>query len=642
MADEAFEILELLEKEAPAAAFEDLVRRAREAGAGGAELARLVRATDLSLSIRALFARRQQREAGLAALVDTARDLTLPYDLDALLKVITRRARLLLGLDMSWVTFDDLPAACSRVRAADGHASALTIGFTVPLDGGVGRRASDSTAPFWTSDYLPDESFVHSEVIDEVVRAEGLHAVMAVPLQYDGSILGVLYVADRHVRHFSPDEVSLMSSLADLAAVAIEKARLLEETRHEVVELEQGTTRALDSSAAAVHLRQVHGRLLDLVLGGGGLGVLAASSSEELGGALVIRDTAGRTLAAHPPKAAPAADEAELRRLLLDAHTERRPLRLDDRTWAASVSAGDEMLGAVVLAAEDTVTDHQVQLLELTAQVTAVVLLLRHGVAATEGQLREEFLRDLLRGSSQSAQALVEHGRRLSVDVDEPHVLVAARPEQGVRGRAVTWTSSYAHRHHGLKAVDGDVVVLLLPGTDPEGCARRVAGELGEVLGVPVTAGAAGPTADPTAIARTHAEARRCLDALTALGGPGGTATPGQLGFLGLLLADEPDVAGFVDGTIGPVLDYDDQQYTELVPTLEAYFDSSSSPSRAAESLHVHPNTVSRRLERITELLGEDWQKPARLLQVQLALQLNRTRQVLSRGRRPRSGQAAG
>ncbi|NEE30002.1 PucR family transcriptional regulator, partial [Streptomyces sp. SID7982] len=73
----------------------------------------------------------------------------------------------------------------------------------------------------------------------------------------------------------------------------------------------------------------------------------------------------------------------------------------------------------------------------------------------------------------------------------------------------------------------------------------------------------------------------------------------------------------------------DSQQATELLRTLEEYFTSGNSPTRAAETLHVHPNTVSRRLERITYLLGADWQEPARALEVQLALRLQRARQVL-------------
>ncbi|MGW0078896.1 helix-turn-helix domain-containing protein [Streptomyces cellulosae] len=64
----------------------------------------------------------------------------------------------------------------------------------------------------------------------------------------------------------------------------------------------------------------------------------------------------------------------------------------------------------------------------------------------------------------------------------------------------------------------------------------------------------------------------------------------------------------------------------------DAFFASSSSPTRAASTLHVHPNTVPRRLERITELVGADGQHPERALEIQLALRLHRTRRTL-RGR---------
>jgi DNA-binding PucR family transcriptional regulator len=149
-----------------------------------------------------------------------------------------------------------------------------------------------------------------------------------------------------------------------------------------------------------------------------------------------------------------------------------------------------------------------------------------------------------------------------------------------------------------------------------------------------VTVGSAGPVTDPGAVHRAYAEARRCLDALTALGGAGRSASPQDLGFLGLVLAENPDTSAFIAGAIGPVLEYDERQDTELARTLEAYFASGGSPRRAAEHLHVHPNTVSRRLERITDLLGPRWQEPVQALEVQLALRLRRTRHTV-RGRQP-------
>ncbi|QES52452.1 transcriptional regulator [Streptomyces venezuelae] len=639
-------MLELLAREAPAEDFERLVYEARTAGASEEELARLTRAKDLSLNIRGLFARRQQREAGLSALVDTARDLTHPYNLDTLLNIITRRARLLLGLDMSWVTFHDFPESRSIVRAADGHTSAITVGFAVPMNGGVGRQASQRSAPFWSADYLRDDSFVHSEVIDNVVRAEGLHAIMAVPLRHESTDLGNLYVAGRRIRHFDPDELSLMSSLADLVAVAIEKTRLLDRVRNEVAGLELDTTRAKHSSAAAHRLRNTHSRLIELVLEGGGLPALAAEAAPLLGGSLIIRDHTGRDISTvgefH------ALDENTIRAASLDAHTERCPIRSADGIWVTPALAGQEILGTLLLApdpaAQQSSADapETIQLLALVAQATALVLLMQRSTAAAEGHVRDELFNDLLKEDQLPAAKLAERARRLGVNLDGPHVVVVARPEGGSLGRAVIWASSYAHQHSGLKSVDSGCIILLLPGTDPAATGKAVSQELATALNHPVTVGAAGPVTELTAISRTYQEARCCLDALTALGGRGGTASPRELGFLGLLLSDSPNTAEFINNTIGPVLDYDTQQRTDLARTLEAYFASACSPTRAAESLHVHPNTVSRRLERITELLGPEWLEPAQALEVQLALQMQRTRRALVRGRRDQAGRASG
>ncbi|WP_344405737.1 helix-turn-helix domain-containing protein, partial [Dactylosporangium fulvum] len=135
--------------------------------------------------------------------------------------------------------------------------------------------------------------------------------------------------------------------------------------------------------------------------------------------------------------------------------------------------------------------------------------------------------------------------------------------------------------------------------------------------------------ASPAGIAAAYRDADRCVTALAALGRPGPGASPAELGFVGLLLGSAPDgrdrdVHAFLDGTIGPVVDYDARRGTALVKTLEAYFGVGGSLARAAELLHVHVNTVTQRLERIGQLLGADWQKPERALEVQLALRLHR------------------
>ena len=139
-----------------------------------------------------------------------------------------------------------------------------------------------------------------------------------------------------------------------------------------------------------------------------------------------------------------------------------------------------------------------------------------------------------------------------------------------------------------------------------------------------MTVAGVGPLTGVDRIPPAYEEGARTARALIALGHRGHGAAATQLGFAGLIVGSDPDVADYVRRLLAPVLDYDEKRGTDLVGTLEAYFSSGSSPRHAASSLHVHVNTVSQRLERITALLGPSWQQPDQALELQLALRLRR------------------
>ncbi|MGW0750973.1 PucR family transcriptional regulator, partial [Streptomyces sp. NPDC002587] len=145
--------------------------------------------------------------------------------------------------------------------------------------------------------------------------------------------------------------------------------------------------------------------------------------------------------------------------------------------------------------------------------------------------------------------------------------------------------------------------------------ARRVLPWRSDPVGRPVTG-----TPD---FADAHAEARRCLAALHALGNRGTGAALADLGFVGLLLGERTDLGGYVRQTVGPLLDYDAKRGTDLTRTLRTYFALGMSQAKTSVELHVHINTVVQRLDRIGRLLGRDWQRPDRALELQLALRID-------------------
>ncbi|MEU4353661.1 helix-turn-helix domain-containing protein [Streptomyces virginiae] len=611
-------LLDLLDQGAPAEQFAPPAAPVPGPHPDEPDAAVVAEATRVALRIRRTLSQHRRREAELAALFDTAGDLARLRDLDAVLKAIVRRAKLLLGTDVTYLSLNDDEAGDTYMRVTDGSVSAAFQQVRLGMGEGLGGLVAETARPYSTGDYRDDQRFRHTTTIDGAVTEEGLRAILGVPLRLGTRVIGVLYAADRTARAFTPDEVALLSSLADHAAIAIDSARLLDETRSALVDLNEASRTIEVHSDAMRRAEDAHDRLTDLVLRGAGITEVATAIGTVLQGGTLIHDADGTELAragtdsGRPSARAVAASRADGRAVSADG------------TWVCAVLAGPELLGSIALTGRPDLGDADRRLFERAGVVTALLLLQRRSVAEAEDRVRGELLGDLLTGAADPA-SLPARARRVGVDLDQPHSVFVLHSAAAPR-RLLAAAARIAHARKGLAGLHHDGVVLVLPAEHPGPGpgAARLAGELGQALAGPVTVGAAGPVSGPEPFPDAHAEALRCGTALRALGREGSGAALGDLGFLGVLLGDRTDLGGYVRRTLGPVLDYDAKRGTELVHTLRTYFDEGTSPSRAAEALHVHVNTVVQRLERIGRLLGRDWPRPERSLELQLALRVLR------------------
>jgi DNA-binding PucR family transcriptional regulator len=617
--------LELLAREASVLEFDGPLISARAAGESPQTLAEIEQLKQAALRVRTLLGQRARREVELLALFDTVNDLAGLRDVDAVLEAIVRRVRPLLATDISYMTLHDTERGDTFMRVTDGSRSARFRALRLPMGEGLGGLVAQTGAPYNSADYFKDERFRHTGEIDTAVHEEGLVAILGVPMRLGSKVIGVLFAANRSARPFAQEEVTLLESLAAHAAVALDNARLLQETRNALDELSAVHQLIQARSAAVERAAQAHDRMTALVVSGGGVRDVATMVIDILGGALAVLDPDLHPLAAVGDLTG--LDDARIAEAARAGSPGRTVQRGD--LWVTSVAAGAETLGTLVLQAAEPVSAADQRILERAALVTALLLLFRRSVAEAEGRVRGELLDDLLSGRLPDPEALRDRARLAGVDPSGTHVMIVARHADGdptQRRRATFWAASFAATEHGLAATRGGETILLLPGTDPGTLARRVAKELGASLGLDATAGAAGPIPELAQVSTAYAEAHRIADALLALGRVGSGAGADELGFVGLLLGGERDVEGFLQATLGPVLTYDSRRGTALVQTMEAYFACGTSLSRTAEQLHIHVNTVTQRLERIGRLLGDNWQHPTEALEIQLALRLNRLR----------------
>ena len=139
-----------------------------------------------------------------------------------------------------------------------------------------------------------------------------------------------------------------------------------------------------------------------------------------------------------------------------------------------------------------------------------------------------------------------------------------------------------------------------------------------------VTIGLSTVSSGPAGLSRASDEALRTVNAATRLQRHSEVVTFESLGIHRLLLQlpDLAELRAFVDDVLGELVRYDAAHGSHLVETLAALFHDGPNVRSVAEALHVHPNTVTYRLRRISEITGLDLASHRDRLTAQVALEI--------------------
>jgi signal transduction histidine kinase len=158
------------------------------------------------------------------ALASVSRTINSTLNLDEALQVITREACPLMQARVCSLMMLDESRDWLDLRASHGAGAAYLNKPRLPVDdsllGAVVRRKK----PMQVANVQTSSRYQHVEV----ARREGLVSLLSVPLIFAGQAIGTLSVYMGHPHSFSNEEISILSALAELSAIAIEKARLYE------------------------------------------------------------------------------------------------------------------------------------------------------------------------------------------------------------------------------------------------------------------------------------------------------------------------------------------------------------------------------------------------------------------------------
>lgn len=548
-----------------------------------------------ALQLSALLRERAHRAAELAALSEMAGRLTSVRDLPELLTDVARLARQLLRTDVAYLAL--LDGDVLRIKYFDGRLGPAFREIELSITAGLAGRIVSTGLPSWTADYLADPSFEHAPVADELAGNEQLRGILGVPLHAQGSTFGVLFVSDRAARPFADHEVSLLAGLAGHAAVAVENARLFDAERRAAEEL-----RASASGVARAIV--LHERLTEAAVRGGGPAAVVQALSEVLDVAVQLVDADDSPLVG--------TDDVSERPSQHFAGGQRRAVVLPGAppVVLCPVVAAEDYLGCLIVRGGGVADEAEVRLLERGALGIALSLVQERALDDAAARSQGELLAALVEGGEPGV--LDKRAAAMRVDLRRPHVVVVVEPHDPTCRAAC---AEIARRAGGLAVDRGSRTVVLVPAPT----SLTPLADLG-------TAGVSAAVTGAAALPAAYDEASRCLRALLALGRRGTVGGAAALGLYRFLLAPGgvDEGAEFVRRTVGPLLDHDAAKGTDLAPTLEEYLAGGRQHSATAERLHIHPNTLYQRLNRITAVLGDAWREPDPALDLLLALRLHR------------------
>jgi hypothetical protein len=450
-----------------------------------------------------------------------------------------------------------------------------------------------------TWDYLNDARLVHDADVDRRVAAEGLQAVAAAPIRQRGVVVGVLFACSRTAYRFEARELALLTALGDHAAVAIEKATLLGDAQAAVADLAEANLRAHAYATRLELLGAVRQRLADTALAGGGLRELFGSLVQQLPGAVQLFDVQHVLM-------------VDVRSAVADDA---------DHSFSVAVSAGPEVLGHLRLT-RGTSAGVESEVLEYTAGLVANVLLQRRARSDADLEAGSRMLEALLDGHTGDLEDAHRWFARAGIAEEPSLVVLVSEP---LRRRRWTWLAAAraAAERGGVAAVIAGRLAVVVPGRDAQAEAERWSRFESGAEGAQ-TIGAAASTTGLDGLAEAYREAGAVVALLLAMGRPGHSAAAGQLGVLGYLMGldGRPDLARLADQALGPLLTGEPRDTERLLTALTAYYEHGGHLQRTAQALHVHVNTLYRRLEHIDAALGPGWRGGDARLEVELALRL--------------------
>lgn len=174
-----------------------------------------------------------RKAAEISALREISRAISAPSDLDTTLGLITRKTAEVMRMDSCSIYLLDAQGEYLVLKATTGLAAEAVGLGRLRLGEGLTGWAAQTGQPAASANAPADPRFKYVPGTGE----NRFRSLLAVPLATAGKTVGAINVQTRDRHEYTEDQIELLSIIADMASGALEKARLHDSMRRQIMEL---------------------------------------------------------------------------------------------------------------------------------------------------------------------------------------------------------------------------------------------------------------------------------------------------------------------------------------------------------------------------------------------------------------------
>jgi purine catabolism regulator len=301
-----------------------------------------------------------------------------------------------------------------------------------------------------------------------------------------------------------------------------------------------------------------------------------------------------------------------------------------------------------LVAKDEPIDDFDRLVLAYGADVCSIELAKTRAIESAVEQARGDWVQMWLSGTPADDDLLATRAQQAGFD-PQSHYLVTVFRSISDNGVSLPLDSliSLVRDDMTRRQIEGavgqyvDVIVALYPLEKMEQTPRirGIIDELREQLAMRtpsglVAAGISRPSMGLRMLREAYREAKDAVSIAQELGDIENSTFYGDLKLYQLLLAlkerNLEHMRRFYDETLGPLVEHDERKQSDLIRTLNGYFEANGNLAQAAKDLDVHRNTLVYRLERISELTELDLNDADNRLILHLALKIQRVLATVS------------